>query len=348
VKTIGVELWGGQQRGGGANVPTVCRSAQRDPRQHRLPGRPPRELRELFQIAYGSFAPACRAVTEPGVAIVAVDETSGRPMGMVRVLARVDRHVTAIVGRHDKADLYLDAFDGLALRHLAVIVDPVQSWQRGAAIGYRVLDLRTADGFVDERGTTLRGLRGEGPALLRCAGYALFVLPLGDVTDWPDSPADAWSFLPERIYFDEINAFAEGTATALPRALGHHSVAMVRTQGPRDVSAELITGGDQVADLEIIGPDRRIRLRVGAVALREGILVGRYDRCQGALADGGDPSLSRVHLLIIEVGDRRLAIDTASTCGTTGADGHRARVVALAGPATLTLAHDTILRWLPR
>src|SRR5580692_1413514 len=102
--TIAIDLWGRQARGIGENtrtlaVPTSAR---------------PLSLRELFVRAYSSFAERCRAVDEPGVAIIAVHEASGRAQGLLTVRARVDRYVASIVGRHDHVDLYLDASQSLA------------------------------------------------------------------------------------------------------------------------------------------------------------------------------------------------------------------------------------------
>src|SRR6185436_3367493 len=191
MKTIGVSLWDGQVRGGG-NHRTVMRPAVR----------PRAGLRELFLEAYPKFAAACRAVEEPGIAIVAVDESTARPAGLVKLLARVQRPTAAIVGRHDRCDLFLAGSDRLALRQLAVVVAPVDSWERGATVRYRVLDLKTQDGMIDEEGRVLRGLRAEGPALLRCGGYSIYILSLGDPTDWPLDAGDAWQMLPERVYFD--------------------------------------------------------------------------------------------------------------------------------------------------
>src|SRR5512147_2241497 len=105
MKTIGVSLWDGQERNGG-NHRTVMRPAVR----------PRAGLRELFTEAYPKFAAACRAIDEPGLAIVAIDELSGRAAGLVKLLARVQRPVAAIVGRHDHCDLYLTGSDRLALR----------------------------------------------------------------------------------------------------------------------------------------------------------------------------------------------------------------------------------------
>src|SRR3569623_2948068 len=105
-------------------------------------------MRELFFSAYDAFVSRCREGDEPGGASVAVHERTGRAQGIVILRARGERHGAAIVGRHDQCDLYLTASDSLALRHLAIVLDPVKSWARGeATVRYRVLALRTREGF---------------------------------------------------------------------------------------------------------------------------------------------------------------------------------------------------------
>src|SRR5690242_7905287 len=132
--TLAVDLWGHQARGQVANATTLVGKTHH-PKRHR-------DMHEMFVAAYNAFAQVARAVDEPGVAIVAVHESTGRPQGIVTLRARVDRHVAAIVGRHDSADLYLDRAPELALRHLAVVLDSVSSWKPGdSSVRYRVLDL---------------------------------------------------------------------------------------------------------------------------------------------------------------------------------------------------------------
>jgi hypothetical protein len=347
MKTIGVDLWGDQVRGTGTNNVTCLRPSS-SPRLRR-------SFRELFIGAYPSFAPRCREVAEPGIALVAVDEATGRCMGLVRLLARVQRHVAAIIGRHDESDLYLHAHARLALRHLAVIVDPVSDWRPGANVRYRVLDLRTTEGFSDENERSLRGLRCEGPGLLRCGGYALFALPLGDPTDWAGEPEDAWAFLPERVYFDELERSAQGSVQRVPRisrsqlpvlsnSITHRSL-IISTHGPRDTSdGSLVESGEIAGTLELIGPKNRGTIRIGHDELRDGVLIGRYARCNNAqLAD--DPSLSRVHALVIQIDDAIVAIDTASLNGTREANQPKARLIQLFGDTELVLGTSTRARW---
>jgi hypothetical protein len=339
VKTVGVDLWDGQVRGAGENRATVLRSVPRIDR----------ELRALFHQAYPTFAPTCRAVDEPGVAMIAIDEVTGQAAGICTLRARVARYVAAMVGRHDHCDLFLRGSEELALRHLAIVLDPVKSWSRNAtAVRYRVLDLRTQHGFRDEHGRPLRGLRAEGPAVLRCAGYALFILPLGDPSDWPESGNDAWAMIPERVYFDELKNVPEASipkmmARDFQNAQTHVSVIM-RTQGPRETGDSLVMPGAGVGTLELIGKHHRGTLTLGHAALRDGVLVGRYARCDGAgILD--DPSLSRVHALLLDVEDAFLVIDTASRNGTRLYGQEDARVIAIAGDTELGLGSRTRARW---
>jgi hypothetical protein len=342
MKTIGVSLWDGQERGG-SNHRTVMRPAVR----------PRAGLRELFTEAYPKFAAACRAIDEPGIAIVAIDELSGRAAGLVRLLARVQRPVAAIVGRHDRCDLYLTGSDRLALRQLAVVLSPVESWAAGTpAVRYRVLDLKTQDGMIDEEGRVLRGLRAEGPTILRCGGYAIYILNLGDPTDWPADGHDAWQMLPERVYFDELERCPDGSMPrirqiAQNRISGrdfdtHHSVVM-RTVGPRDTGSRLVADGDAAGTLEIIGPHRRTVLSVGHDALHDGLLLGRYHRCDAV--DPDDASLSRVHSLLLHDHDRLLMIDTASFNGTRISDEENARVIVIDRDLEIVLGRKTRARW---
>lgn len=340
MKTIGVSLWDGQERGG-SNHRTVMRPAVR----------PRAGLRELFTEAYPKFAAACRAIDEPGIAIVAIDELSGRAAGLVRLLARVQRPVAAIVGRHDRCDLYLTGSDRLALRQLAVVLSPVESWAAGTpAVRYRVLDLKTQDGMIDEEGRVLRGLRAEGPAVLRCGGYAIFILTLGDPTDWPTDAADAWQMLPERVYFDELERCPDGSLPRRrliqhirPREIETHQSVVMRTFGPRDTGSHLVCDGDAAGTLEIIGPQRRSMLSISHDMLRDGLLLGRYHRCDAV--DPDDVSLSRVHALLLHDHDRLLAIDTASFNGMRISGEDNARVIVMDRDIELVLGKKTRARW---
>lgn len=337
MKTLISEHWGGQVRGTTWNTPTrVVHVAS----VRALP------LRTLFERAYPTFASRCREVEQPGLAIIAVDETTGTPMGMVCLRAQVDRHVTAIIGRHDRCDLYLPSNERLALRHLAFILGPVTDWRANtSAVSFRVLDLRTDVGMVDEESRPLRALRSEGPAMMRCGGHAIFALPVGDPTDWPATAVDAWTQLPERVYHDELVRVPDASCLRPRVAADRGQITLVtRIAGPRDLTGPLRSGDELAGRLWIQGVTGERTLEVGRHALRDGVLLGRYDRCDVHGLDLGD-SVSRVHALLVHVDDRLLAIDIASTNGTRLASADDARVIEVAHDTVVELGVSTLVRW---
>jgi hypothetical protein len=309
MRTVAIDLLSGQARNVGSNVGTVAMPAWRAGAS----------FEELFLRHYAAFAAACREVEEAGLAVVAVDLRQGRVDGILRLVARPERVTAAIVGRHSQADLFLVGCEGLALRHLAVLLEPARDWRRGSTdISYRILDLRTGSGFESEDGVPLVGVRCEGSALFRCGPYALLCLALGDPSDWPESARHAWSGIPERVFFDEVTAFGSGPvhrAPAMGLSWDPRITAVVRTLGVRELVDALPASEPPVGELEVTAMGTRRVIPVGAQALAEGILLGRYDRCQGwdLLAH---TEVSRVHALIIQLRDRLVAVDTASTNGT--------------------------------
>lgn len=335
MKTVAIQFWGRQIRDAGFNRPTVVA-----PRP--LPTA--YDVKQAFLRAYAKFADACRAVDEPGVALIAVDEVTGDPAGMLTLRARVDRSVCAIVGRHDRCDLYLTGHDQLALRQLALIISPLRSWRAGSSdVSFRVLDLRASNDMLDEQGRPLRGLRSEGPTFVRCGSYLLLALPLGDHTDWPASADDAWSYLPERVYFDELVKSADGSVVSRPPARDPGVTRIVRLAGPAEPGS-LAPREEVAGELVIAGPMGKAKLEVTRQALRNGVLLGRYARCDGA-GLAADDSISRVHLLIVLDGDRLLAIDAASTNGTRRPGDVDVRVIELADGSELELGTTTTLHW---
>jgi len=266
------------------------------------------------------------------------------PAGLVRLRARPGRHVAAIIGRHDACDLYLDRHAQLALRHLAIVLDPVTSYRRGeTSVRYRVFDLRTESGFMDEHGKTMHGMRAEGPAMMRVANHAIFVLPVGDPTDWPMRATDAWDMLPERVYFDEMTCRPEGSLTAMPLNTQRKSM-VYRTHGPRETGVGLVQRGDSAGTLEVIGQSKYGRLAIGDQALRDGILLGRYARCDGA-ALLEDQQMSRVHAMLLQIDDALMVIDTASRNGTYLPGQPAARVIPVTPAADIQLGKYTRIRW---
>lgn len=289
------------------------------------------EPSELFAGCYARFAAPCREIDEPGVVAIAIDGLTGALVGMVGMRACFGRPAVAVLGRHHRSDLVLWG-DDIALRHAAIVLDPVTSWAEGARASYRVLDLRTTAGLVDEIGRPLQAFRADGPAVIRCGRQVVFVLPLGDPTDWPASAAEAWAMLPQRVYLDECGGIARSSA---------RTSMIFRTPAVRETSAP--TTGALEGTLEIEQPNHRFVVAIGRDALRDGVLLGRYRRCD--LLGELDPSISRVHGLLLQVGARTIVADLASTHGLGPAGGERTRIAELVDGSELWLACETRVRW---
>ncbi|RMH40486.1 MAG: FHA domain-containing protein [Deltaproteobacteria bacterium] len=318
-------------------------------------------MRDLFVTHFAALRDTCGRLPAAGVAIVAIDETHDRIAGAVCVEATPTRPNAAIVGRHSRADLYLPDDPTVALRHLAIIVPPLLSSLDATGIRYRVVDLRTGIGFGTERDPVLHSITADGPACVRVAGYALFCLPAGEAADWPDDPDAAWERFPACRYVT-ARPLPEGLpavrrpprGTPAGRRGSPRDTLVVVGRGPFEARrADVLGGGPPVGELvvEHRGGGRE-RLLVGDTAAAAGILLGRYPRCDVDLLRAfDDESVSRVHLLVVRVGDRMVAIDTASTNGTwpvdaDGAcgsgDGTPPRVVDLTPSRTLELGRGHV------
>jgi hypothetical protein len=91
-------------------------------------------------------------------------------------------------------------------------------------------------------------------------------------------------------------------------------------------------------------------LVIGQQAAHDGILLGRYDRCDGTgLSPLAQEGISRVHLLLASVDDRLYAIDTASSNGTRKAgDDETFHITWLEPERALVLAAGAAeVRWFP-
>jgi hypothetical protein len=89
----------------------------------------------------------------------------------------------------------------------------------------------------------------------------------------------------------------------------------------------------------------RVALRLGARAARQGVLLGRYARCDTAgLPVLSNPSLSRVHLLLVELDGVLYAVDTASTNGSW-LDSRALRSVRMQPGVRVRLADDATVEW---
>ena len=355
--TRAIDLRAGQRRDAAKDSPTavVGWAAVEDPADRV-------SFRDLFISHYWSFRERCRVVDEPSLILVAIDEQRRRVDGVLTVAARPDRVASAIVGRHGQAHLFLRGDDSLALRHLAVLVEPVESRRRGSAeVTHRILDLRSRSGFIDEAGRPLVAVRCEGTAFFRTASYALLFLAGGDPSEWPESASDAWSLIAERVTFDERTSgsapvqmdsprWPEGSALLAHPSLtdGSHAapgrttrVSLIRE--PRSLESAGESRGPTVGILDILSHGRHARVSLDETALEEGVLIGRYDRCDGATLLT-DERISRAHLLVTAIAGRTYAVDTASSNGTL-LNGEPLGVAELDHGAELVIGDAMRLRW---
>lgn len=327
-----------------------------------MPGRyAPRAVpfEALFFAHYPAIRSTCRGLADPGVAVIAVHIPTCRLAGRLWLRAQVGRPATAIVGRHSRADLLLTGDRGMSLRHLALVLHPLRSWD-GHDARFTVLDLRTSGAFHDETGRHLEGVRCEGPAMLSSGDYALFFLQTGDATDWPPLAGDAWAMLPQRVYLDERGAepdrWQRRRANRRAPRMDHEEAAglsrVTAIRGPVGTDEKLIREGEEpLGALNVLTAESARRVRVGPAALSRGILLGRYSRCDVAdMLD--DDCISRSHLLLLQVEGKVYAIDTASSHGSYIDGGGRQpqefRVHALTGETTIVLADESaVLRWHP-
>lgn len=283
----------------------------------------PRPFEELFVAHYARIRDVALGYRRAGVAIIAVDNDGVAASACVG--AKIGRPNSAIVGRHGMADLFLEADPGLSLRHLAVILHPRQ---HGADLRYRVLDLRTTTCFVDERGRRLEALEAEGPVFVRCGRHALFFLPTEDeATPWPEDPHAGFACIPERIFFDDAPAEPDRWVRRRQQACwvstsdGHEArlrrTLVETTRGPSRAQRRLLADDDEpLGELRISSKKGESTLVVGRHEAREGILLGRYERCDTeGLPVLASSRISRVHALVVELNGVVHLVDTASTNG---------------------------------
>jgi len=349
-RTRFIQLDGGQARHEGHDLSTMVGLGARV-----TPGQVPFEA--LFFAHYSAIRSICRGLADPGVAVIAVHVPTCRLAGRMWLRAHPGRPATAIVGRHRRADLLLRFDAGLSLRHLALVLHPLRSWD-GHDARFSVIDLRTGSAFHDERGRQLEGVRCEGPALLSCGEYALFFLQTGDATDWPALAADAWSMLPRRIYLDERDAEPDRWQRRAAgqwihrRERNEEHTLITAIRGPVRADDRLLRDGEQpLGALNLLTQHTARRVVVGPAAASSGILLGRYSRCDAADALS-DYEISRTHLLLLRVENRMYAVDTASTHGSYVDRGarqhHEFRILALEGETCVVLGDErAALRWHP-
>ncbi len=302
----------------------------------------------LFHRHFKTLHPLLTAHTRPGLALVVCSADRLEASGWYP--AQEDTIRALVLGRHNEAGVFLPRDPRLSLRHLALLLHRTD---RTSAPRFRVCDLRTPLAFTGEDGRPLQAVESTGPQLLRCASYAILLFPTGVPADpWPESPDEAWQRVPPRVYAEAATAAPDRwlarrhLESDLPSSRSCDTIALT-FPGPVRPSVSTEDRGPARGEISIRSPRGRARLRLGVEEARQGVLLGRYDRCDGGglpLLD--DAMLSRVHLLLIEIDGGLYAIDTASKNGSWHGS-QRIEALRLQTGSTLTLARDVQVEWRP-
>ncbi|MBK9030161.1 MAG: hypothetical protein IPL61_02280 [Myxococcales bacterium] len=296
------------------------------------------------------------------MSVVAVDTGRDRVAGAMWIAAKPGAINCGVIGRHGQCDLFLDGDAALSLRHLVVIVEPARDWggPGGADVRYRLIDLRTGTAFVDEAGRQLEAATALGPAFVAVGRYLLLCFPTGG-DEWPVEVTAAIAAIPERVYIDDRDAepdrwrrrrlgaddasFAEGTGVVEPPRGAHASV-ITAVRGPARARIDARDHDEpRLGTLELTSRLGHDMIDVGADAVRRGLLLGRYSRCDSAGAQSlALERISRVHVLMIEIEGRLWMIDAASTNGISF-DGRSIRAHAIDCGAAIELGGVGTARW---
>ena len=241
----------------------------------------------------------------PGLTVVAIDDEG--VAGSLHLQAKSGDINTATVGRHSHVDLVLRGDPTLSLRHLSLLVCPLHA---GGDFGFRVINLRSSVAFRDEHGHRMESVESRGPMMLACGRVALYFFPSTAVVSWECEPEEVWKSLPRRLYQD----------SSLPGALRdrHETVTRITVSpGPLPLHRRLAESDEEALGvITIISQLGHAALVVGPRNTGRGVIFGRYDRCDNhGLHVLTSRSVSRVHVLLLDVEGTLYLVDTGSKHG---------------------------------
>ncbi|RMG13509.1 MAG: FHA domain-containing protein [Deltaproteobacteria bacterium] len=339
-----------RQQGDGDAGPTSVLGVQQFFRE-RSSGRPRPSHFEVFQRTWPCLYQRARSTKRPGVAVALFDPEAGRvETAILRAQdagdAKVPGHL--VVGHHPLADLHA-ADTVLGLRHAVLIDVPGEP-------AYRLVDLASLAGTRDADGDALRAARVQGFGAFELGRSYLHAVPLEAARALPPAPEAAWARLPEP------------GLTMLPRTgrrdggvEGLTVVDLLGSTGGPAHSTSCSASVRPVAELCFVRvgqpKEEGNTVPVYGGMLREGILLGRYDRCDAML---GEQSLSRMHALVLRLCGEVYLLDLASVNGCywevdgpgeewdVGEVLDRRRVFRLDRPMSFLLGATSRLYWTPR
>jgi hypothetical protein len=296
--------------------------------------RRPLEAKEAFRVAYDTLRGLARSARGPAVLVAAVDSQACLVGAM-----HIEHGQSLNIGRHTHCGLWLPT-ESVSLRHLVAYA---RSESPEAAPVIRLWDLHTEQPFITEDGQSNAAVVARGLLYAAVGEYALLFVPSRGPAEpsWPREAGEAWEALPARRFIDRRAPTAPQRHFGWRWWSGRYPSEVSREGPPRTLSE---SGEGEVAWAELrlsLGPVEET-YRFSRDMLGHGVLVGRYERCGVAL--GVCRLVSRVHLLLVRVGEDVLAIDTASSNGTWREVAEVGTIV-LGEVDSLNLANQVRLDW---
>jgi pSer/pThr/pTyr-binding forkhead associated (FHA) protein len=294
----------------------------------------PLDNRAAFVVAHERVRVLAAATKRRAVALVAVDA-----QGRVCDSLLIHDGRALIIGRHTACGLRLTS-ETISLRHAAVIVRSAQD-----DLQIHVRDLATGKPFVTEDGEPNTAVVSEGPLYLAMEGYALWLVPVGGGFDLDPRASHAFESLPSRRFVDRRapsdDSQVRPAAAIFPHRTGEET-AVTSLRSP------LLLGDGEEPEvgwgaIRIQQGVHRERRTVSAERLESGILLGRYPRC-GLVLNDPTNLISRVHALLLRIGDETWIVDTASTNGTWRGN-ERVNASILHAHEFLRLSTSVSLEW---
>jgi hypothetical protein len=280
---------------------------------------------------------------DDGIVVAAASPSTGEHGGGLISRRERGRPWSGQIGRHEATSLPLPRDGALSLRHAILIA---QVTDDGVPI-LRVLDLRSGTGMFDAEGAPHQSIIANGPLRLRVGNSALFAIPTDDLfrggrlaaygdIQWP-CPKKWLPDAPPERRLREITHVSERSSSLSLEGGGGRRIARGDNTEP--------TAGKFVVEVGGLSSD----FAVDDVALRRGVLFGRYPRCDINYQNAPMSELiSRVHALFLMVDGCVRVFDTGSTNGI-GHDGRSADGLALAGDreTRLQLGRNEAITWWP-
>jgi hypothetical protein len=324
----------------------------------------PLPVRDLFRARFQDIRSAYRGTSETGCLVLAVDPARGITAA-TRVEAPGDGSPTWVtLGRHDRCHLCLTD-PAVSLRHALLVLRLLPTGD----LRVRLLDLRSGLGIRGEDGRVMEAVSVEGHLFLGVGRYVVMVLLGGEDLDLSPDAGAVFDALPPRVFCDErarllspalpdppVSHLQEGTGLRFATGTGlrarnrgitdfHSRVAIMRPPGVLGRSP--VVGGDRRGTLRLSCEAGTAAVPVYEPQARDGLLLGRYDRCETADIPFELPAtVSRVHALVLAEGNHLHAMDTGSMCGLSQGP-EPVSGVHLDGPTTFLLGPDTTVTWEP-